>query len=131
MFWVGWDGMEPDNILIRGAKQHNLKEIDVTIPRNKMVVLTGVSGSGKSSLAFDKKGIQIKFIKFKNDGSVDDEDRSFLGLPENDKFVLHGPFIDRSLIRNAFSYNIAAKINKFQNDEESATWTPKNNFKMR
>lgn len=45
--------MEPKNILIRGARQHNLKHIDVTIPRYKLVVLTGVSGSGKSSLAFD------------------------------------------------------------------------------
>jgi excinuclease ABC subunit A len=45
--------MEPENILIRGAQQHNLKHIDVTIPRYKLVVLTGVSGSGKSSLAFD------------------------------------------------------------------------------
>ncbi len=40
-------------IKIRGAKEHNLKNIDVDMPRNKMVVLTGVSGSGKSSLAFD------------------------------------------------------------------------------
>lgn len=45
--------MEPQNITIRGAQQHNLQNIDVTIPRNKLVVLTGVSGSGKSSLAFD------------------------------------------------------------------------------
>ncbi len=45
--------MEPQQITIRGAQQHNLKHIDVTIPRNKFVVLTGVSGSGKSSLAFD------------------------------------------------------------------------------
>jgi excinuclease ABC subunit A len=45
--------MEPENIIIRGAQQHNLKNIDVTIPRYKLVVLTGVSGSGKSSLAFD------------------------------------------------------------------------------
>ena len=45
--------MEPQEIIIRGAQQHNLKHIDVTIPRNKLVVLTGVSGSGKSSLAFD------------------------------------------------------------------------------
>ncbi len=40
-------------ILIKGAKLHNLKNIDVAIPRNKLVVLTGLSGSGKSSLAFD------------------------------------------------------------------------------
>ncbi len=45
--------MEPQHIIVRGAQQHNLKHIDVTIPRNKLVVLTGVSGSGKSSLAFD------------------------------------------------------------------------------
>jgi len=41
------------NIVIRGASQHNLKSIDVEIPRNKLVVVTGLSGSGKSSLAFD------------------------------------------------------------------------------
>ncbi len=41
------------NILIKGAKLHNLKNIDVAIPRNKLVVVTGLSGSGKSSLAFD------------------------------------------------------------------------------
>src|SRR4030043_508743 len=42
-----------DNIIIKGAREHNLKNIDVTIPRNKLVAITGVSGSGKSSLAFD------------------------------------------------------------------------------
>ena len=41
------------DIIIKGAKEHNLKNIDVVIPRDKMVVLTGLSGSGKSSLAFD------------------------------------------------------------------------------
>lgn len=45
--------MKQDKILIRGAREHNLKNIDVEIPRNKLVVITGVSGSGKSSLAFD------------------------------------------------------------------------------
>lgn len=42
-----------DNIIIKGAKLHNLKNIDVVLPRNKLIVITGVSGSGKSSLAFD------------------------------------------------------------------------------
>ena len=42
-----------NNIIIKGAKLHNLKNIDVVIPRNKLVVITGLSGSGKSSLAFD------------------------------------------------------------------------------
>src|SRR5690625_1701627 len=41
------------NIIIKGAKLHNLKNIDVVIPRNKLIVITGLSGSGKSSLAFD------------------------------------------------------------------------------
>ena len=45
---------EADNsINIRGARQHNLKNIDLSLPRNKFIVFTGVSGSGKSSLAFD------------------------------------------------------------------------------
>ncbi len=41
------------NIIIKAARVHNLKNIDVEIPRNKLVVITGLSGSGKSSLAFD------------------------------------------------------------------------------
>ena len=45
--------MPLENIVVRGAREHNLKDIDVTIPRDKLVVITGVSGSGKSSLAFD------------------------------------------------------------------------------
>ncbi|MBQ1881210.1 MAG: hypothetical protein II156_06245, partial [Lachnospiraceae bacterium] len=45
--------MKDDMIVIRGAREHNLKNIDVTFPRNKLVVISGLSGSGKSSLAFD------------------------------------------------------------------------------
>jgi excinuclease ABC subunit A len=44
---------EPENLVVKGARVHNLKNIDVELPRNKLVVLTGISGSGKSSLAFD------------------------------------------------------------------------------
>ena len=45
--------MATDKIIIKGAREHNLKNIDLEIPKNKLVVLTGISGSGKSSLAFD------------------------------------------------------------------------------
>ena len=42
-----------DKIIIKGAREHNLKNIDLEIPRDKLIVMTGLSGSGKSSLAFD------------------------------------------------------------------------------
>ena len=42
-----------DKIVIKGAREHNLKNIDIELPRDKFIVMTGVSGSGKSSLAFD------------------------------------------------------------------------------
>ena len=45
--------MESKSISIKGARVNNLKNVDIEIPRNKFIVVTGVSGSGKSSLAFD------------------------------------------------------------------------------
>src|SRR5512136_2313081 len=45
--------MSQDRIVVRGAREHNLKNIDLEIPRDQLVVITGLSGSGKSSLAFD------------------------------------------------------------------------------
>lgn len=74
--------MELDNIVVRGAQQHNLKGIDVVIPRNQLVVLTGVSGSGKSSLAFDTiyaEG-QRRYVE-----SLSSYARQFLGQMEKPK----------------------------------------------
>ncbi len=68
-----------DKIIIRGARQHNLKNIDLDIPRNKLVVITGLSGSGKSSLAFDTiyaEG-QRRYVE-----SLSSYARQFLGLME-------------------------------------------------
>ena len=42
-----------DQLIVKGARQHNLKNIDIALPRDQFIVLTGLSGSGKSSLAFD------------------------------------------------------------------------------
>jgi len=72
------------NIIIKGAKLHNLKDVDVVIPRNKLVVITGLSGSGKSSLAFDTlyaEG-QRRYVE-----SLSSYARQFLGK-------LHKPKVD-------------------------------------
>ena len=45
--------MEQENLVIKGARVNNLKNVDLTIPRGKLVIMTGLSGSGKTSLAFD------------------------------------------------------------------------------
>ena len=45
--------MAATDIVIKGAREHNLRDVDLALPRNQLICLTGVSGSGKSSLAFD------------------------------------------------------------------------------
>ena len=68
-----------NQIIVKGARQHNLKNINISIPRNKLVVITGLSGSGKSSLAFDTiyaEG-QRRYVE-----SLSAYARQFLGLME-------------------------------------------------
>src|SRR5215212_5096143 len=71
--------MAEDSLIIRGAREHNLRNIDVTIPRDKLTVITGLSGSGKSSLAFDTiyaEG-QRRYVE-----SLSAYARQFLGMME-------------------------------------------------
>src|SRR5713101_9325547 len=71
--------MASDRIVVRGAREHNLKDIDLEIPRDQLVVITGLSGSGKSSLAFDTiyaEG-QRRYVE-----SLSAYARQFLGLME-------------------------------------------------
>src|ERR671931_140742 len=71
--------MADDALIVRGAREHNLRNIDVTIPRDRLTVITGLSGSGKSSLAFDTiyaEG-QRRYVE-----SLSAYARQFLGLME-------------------------------------------------
>ncbi len=80
--------MHGENLVVRGAREHNLKNIDVTIPRDRLVVITGLSGSGKSSLAFDTiyaEG-QRRYVE-----SLSAYARQFLGIMEKpDVDVIEG-----------------------------------------
>ena len=92
-----------DKIIVKGARQHNLKNITVEIPKNKFVVITGVSGSGKSSLAFDViyAEAQRRYVE-----SLSPYARQFLGImekPDVDEIVGLSPGIaieQRKIMRN-------------------------------
>ena len=99
--------MNNEYIDIKGAKEHNLKDISLKIPKNKLVVLTGVSGSGKSSLAFDTlyaEG-QRRYVE-----SLSSYARQFLGLmhkPDVDSITGLSPAIsiDQKKYRNKSKIN--------------------------
>src|SRR5713101_3277059 len=94
---------EPDFISIRGAKEHNLKNVSLDIPKKKLVVFTGVSGSGKSSLAFDTlyaEG-QRRYVE-----SLSAYARQFLGQMEKPKYhTLRGLSPTISIEQKAASNN--------------------------
>ncbi len=74
-----------NTIFVKGAREHNLKNIDIEIPRDKFVVVTGLSGSGKSSLAFDTiyaEG-QRRYVE-----SLSAYARQFLGLMEKPMWII-------------------------------------------
>ena len=76
--------MENDKLIIKGARENNLKNINLEIPKNKLVIMTGLSGSGKTSLAFDTiyaEG-QRRYVE-----SLSAYARQFLGNMEKPVFV--------------------------------------------
>src|SRR4030065_2726337 len=95
--------MAQDFIKIRGAKVHNLKNIDVDIPKNKLVVITGISGSGKSSLAFDAlydEG-QRRYVE-----SLSPYARQFLGIMDKpDVDLIEGLSPSISIDQKSASHN--------------------------
>jgi excinuclease ABC subunit A len=96
-------GEAMDKIIVRGAREHNLKNIDLEIPRNRLVVITGISGSGKSSLAFDTlyaEG-QRRYVE-----SLSAYARQFLGLMQKpDVDLIEGLSPAISIDQKARSHN--------------------------
>src|SRR5690554_847143 len=105
-----------DKIEIRGARTHNLKNIDVTLPRNQLVVITGLSGSGKSSLAFDTlyaEG-QRRYVE-----SLSAYARQFLSLmekPDVDSIEGLSPAI--SIEQKSTSHNPRTTVGTITEDQE-------------
>lgn len=76
--------MKEPSIVVKGARAHNLKDIDIELPKNKLIVMTGLSGSGKSSLAFDTiyaEG-QRRYVE-----SLSAYARQFLGQMDNQMLI--------------------------------------------
>ena len=83
--------MANDKIVIKGAREHNLKNVNLTLPREKFIVMTGLSGSGKSSLAFDTiyADGQRRYVE-----SLSSYARMFLGRMDK-------PDVDEIMVKNS------------------------------
>lgn len=133
-----------DNIVVQGARVHNLKNIDVNIPKNKLVVITGISGSGKSSLAFDTIFAEGQRRYMESFASYARQFVGDLDRPDVDKITGLSPVISieqKTTNRNprstvgtvtevydflrllfariayAYSYNTGKKMSKFSEEE--------------
>lgn len=133
-----------DHIVVQGARVHNLKNIDVSIPKNKLVVITGISGSGKSSLAFDTIFAEGQRRYMESFASYARQFMGDLDRPDVDKISGLSPVISieqkttnrnpRSTVgtvtevydfmrllyarvADAFSYNTGKKMTKFSEEE--------------
>ena len=102
-----------DRIIVKGAKEHNLKNINLEIPRDKLVVITGLSGSGKSSLAFDTlyaEG-QRRYVE-----SLSSYARQFLGIMEK-------PNVE------SIERIISSNFNRPKNDIKKSTFNSRNSYR--
>src|ERR1700749_1026678 len=135
---------EGDNIEVLGARVHNLKNIDVSIPKNKLVVITGISGSGKSSRAFDTVSAEGQRRYMESFAAYARQFMGDLDRPDVDKITGLSPVISieqKTTNRNprstvgtvtevydfmrllyarvaeAFSYNTGKKMTKFSEEE--------------
>ena len=104
--------MANDKIVIKGAREHNLKNVNLTLPREKLIVMTGLSGSGKSSLAFDTiyADGQRRYVE-----SLSSYARMFLGRmdkPDVDEITGLSPAI--SIDQKTTSHNPRSIFCKFQ-----------------
>src|SRR5437588_3313595 len=112
--------MPLDQIEIRGARQHNLKNIDLVIPRDKLVVITGLSGSGKSSLAFDTiyaEG-QRRYVE-----SLSSYARQFLGqMDKPDVEYISGLSPAISIDQKGASHNPRSAVRKVSEIYEYLRW---------
>jgi excinuclease ABC subunit A len=115
---------ELDKLIVKGAREHNLKNIDVEMPRGKLIVITGLSGSGKSSLAFDTiyaEG-QRRFVE-----SVSAYARQFLGVMERpDVDYIEGLSPSISIEQKSISHNSrftvrSSKCHRFHGSSDSET----------